>query len=220
MTSLSAALTVALAMGLFPLISLASPPTAVPTGEAFLEPHLFPTVDLAALRAKGPAVLPVMARLYERSDVVRRTQIAYAFYALGWDSPDAKRVLMADAHTQVPGLRLQVQWALGHVSSDTDVVDVLLDSMQNDANPLFRDKAACALAHDQIHLRDAQKVYLYERLIRALRDPKPDVRAIAAKALEIQTGQTKGFDPNASVDAREASIRTWERWLDEYRANL
>ena len=45
-----------------------------------------------------------------------------------------------------------MQWALGRVSDDPDVVDVLLENMQNDPCPLFRDKAACALAYDQIHL--------------------------------------------------------------------
>ena len=185
-----------------------------------VESLLFPALDVEALRARGPAVLPEMARLYEASDVARRRQIASAFYSLGWKSPEAKRVLMADVHTEDRELRLNVQWALGRVSNDTDVVDVLLDNMQHDDNPLFRDKAACALAHDQIHLTEQQKVHLYDRLLRAMRDPKPDVRAIAAKALEIQTGQTKGFDPNAPQSEREASIRTWQRWLDEYRANL
>ena len=46
-----------------------------------------------------------------------------------------------------------MQWALGRVSDDPAVVDVLLENMRNDPNPLFRDKAACALAYDQIHLR-------------------------------------------------------------------
>ena len=57
------------------------------------------------------------------------------------------------------------------------VVDVLLDNMRNDPVPLFRDKAACALAYDQIHLAPAQKLRLFEGLIGALDDPKPQVRA-------------------------------------------
>ncbi|HKQ60257.1 MAG TPA: hypothetical protein VJS92_03165 [Candidatus Polarisedimenticolaceae bacterium] len=192
---------------------------AVAAGPA-LEPLVYPNVDVEALRARGPAILPELVRLYEQGDPARRTQIAYAFYSLGWKSPEAKRALMADVHTPVADLRLQVQWALGRVSDDTDVVDVLLDNMQNDANPLFRDKAACALAHDQIHLNGKQKVHLFERLIAAMRDPKPDVRRIASLALEIQTGQRKGFDANAAQEVREASIGAWQRWLDEYRANL
>jgi len=50
---------------------------------------------------------------------------------------------------------MSVQYALGRVSSDVSVVDALLDNMQNDALLLFRDKAACALAYDQVHLTPA-----------------------------------------------------------------
>ena len=181
---------------------------------------LLPTAKVEEVRALGPGVLPVLARLYERSDPQQRAVIAEAFYALGWRSPDAKRVLMRDVHTQDAHLRLQVQWALGRVSDDPDVVDVLLANMQDDGNPLFRDKAACALANDQIHLSEAQKVRLYEGLIRALRDPKPQVRDIALKALQIQTGQTKGYNPSGSPDEREAAVQAWLRWLQEYRASL
>jgi len=172
------------------------------------------------LKKLGPGVLPVMARLYESSSEAERTNIAETFYRLGWKSAEAKRVLMKDVHTQNQYLRLQVQWALGRVSNDVDVVEVLLSNMQNDSNPLFRDKAACALAYDQIHLTEKQKVRLYQGLIESLRDSKPDVRRIALLALSIQTGQTKNFNPDAPVDQREASIREWEKWLEEYKSNL
>jgi hypothetical protein len=92
--------------------------------------------------------------------------------------------------------------------------------MQDDDNPLFRDKAACALAHDQIHLTDEQKFRLYELVIRALRDPKPQVRDIAVKVLQIHTGQRKGFEPNAPLQQREKRVRIWEQWLEEYRSNI
>jgi HEAT repeat protein len=172
------------------------------------------------LKKLGPEVLPVMARLYESSNEADRTRIAETFYQLGWKSAEAKRALMKDVHTQNQYLRLQVQWALGRVSNDVDVVEVLLSNMQNDANPLFRDKAACALAYDQIHLTEKQKVRLYEGLIQSLRDSKTDVRRIALLALSIQTGQTKNFNPDAPADQREASIREWEKWLEEYKSNL
>ncbi len=151
----------------------------------------------AELKSLGREVLPVMARLYESSDTAQRARVAEAFYSLGWKSAEAKRVLMKDVHTPDPQLRLQVQWALGRVSSDGDVVEVLLNNMQHDGNPLFRDKAACALASDQIHLTERQKVALFAGLIQALGDSKPDVRRIAMLALQIQTGQTKGFNPDA-----------------------
>jgi len=95
-----------------------------------------------------------------------------------------------------------------------------VDNMRNDGNPLFRDKAACALANDQIHLNDDQRLRLYERLVEALRDEKLQMRQIALKALQIQTGQTKNFDPAAPPQVREAALQEWTRWLDAYRSHL
>ena len=167
----------------------------------------------------GPAVLPELARLYAGASTPERARIAYVFYQLGWKSPEAKRALMADVHTQDQALRLQVQWALGRVSDDADVVDVLLRNMQDDPVPLFRDKAACALAYDQIHLAPAQKTRLFEGLVSALADEKPQVRAIALQALGILTGQTKGFQPNGPPEGRAAAVEEWKRWVTEYRAH-
>jgi hypothetical protein len=174
--------------------------------------------NIAALKGMGTGILPVLVRMYRVADEAGKANIAETLYQLGWKSAEAKQALMADVHTPNQELRLQVQWALGRVSADVDVVDVLLDNMRNDANPLFRDKAACALAYDQIHLTEKQKVRLYEGLINALSDPKIDVRTIAALALNIQTGQTKGFDANAAPAQREGAIREWKKWLDEYRS--
>ncbi len=176
--------------------------------------------DLAALRAQGPRVLPVMVGLYERADTLGRARLAQLFYGLGWRSPRAAAALMADVDTTDQLLRVNVQWALGRVSDDPRVVRTLLGVMRDDANPLFRDKAACALAYDQIHLEPAAKAALFEGLIAALEDPKPDVRRIALLALKIHTGQTKGFRVNGPPEVRRASLEAWRRWLAEYRANL
>jgi hypothetical protein len=177
--------------------------------------------DAEALRPEGPAVLPRLARLYEVTVSPKgRAQIARVFYRLGWPSEDAKRVLMADVHTSDRELRLEVQWALGRVSADAEVVDVLLENMRHDRSPLFRDKAACALAHDQIHLAPEQKARLFAGLIAALDDPTPQVRQISLQALHILTGQTKGYQPLADADARRAAIEAWRRWLAEYRSQL
>ena len=59
-----------------------------------------------------------------------------------------------------PVLFLRVRRA-SCVSNDDDGVDTLATIMQGDASALFRDKAACALAYDQIHLSEAQKVRFY-----------------------------------------------------------
>jgi len=176
--------------------------------------------DWKQIQAMGPAALPALARLYEASPAKERATIANVFYQLGRKSPEAKRALMADVHTQDQALRLQVQWALGRVSDDADVVDVLLENMQNDPVPLFRDKAACALASDQIHLAPAEKMRLFEGLVRALDDEKPQVRQIALQALQILTGQTKGFQPVAPPEARRRAVEEWKHWLADYRSNL
>ena len=176
--------------------------------------------DVKELRSIGPSVLPALAHVYESSNEDQRATIAWIFYELGWKSPEAKKVLMKDVQTQNSKLRLQVQWALGRVSNDDDVVDVLLNNMMNDSNPLFRDKAACALANDQIHLTKRQKARLFEGLIQALGDPKLQVRNIALLALQIQTGQTKNFNPGGPPDEREARIQEWKRWLEEYKSQL
>ena len=176
--------------------------------------------DWQAVRAIGPAALPELASLYRASSTAERAVIAQIFYNLGWKCEDAKRALMADAHTADPALRLQVQWALGRVSDDPAVIDVLLDNMRNDPIPLFRDKAACALAYDQVHLAPAQKLRLFEGLVGALDDPKLQVRQVAIQALSILTQQTKGYQPGGDAPARSAAVTAWRRWLVEYRANL
>lgn len=176
--------------------------------------------DLEAIKAMGPSVMPRLARLYAAGDEERRQRVATVFYRLGWKSEEAKDALMKDVHTANQGLRVSVQYALGRVSSDVSVVDVLLDNMQNDAQILFRDKAACALAYDQVHLTPVQKVHLYEGLIRALDDPKLDVRRIAVTVLQIQTGQDKGFRFAGPPEARARAVEAWRQWLAEYRSQL
>ena len=176
--------------------------------------------DWQAVEPMGPAALPELVRLYEKATVRERARIAQLFYNLGWKSEDAKRVLLADVHTTDTNLRLQVQYALGRVSDDPAVIDVLLDNMRHGSVPLFRDKAGCALAYDQIHLGPAQKLRLFEGLIAALEDPKLQVRQVAIQALAILTHQTKGYAPGADEAARTFAIAAWRSWLDELRTSL
>jgi hypothetical protein len=176
--------------------------------------------DVEGVRALGPGALPELVRLYRESVTSERAQLARLFYGLGWRSEDAKHALMQDVHTRDTDLRLQVQWALGRVSDDPAVVEVLLDNMRNDPQPLFRDTAACALAYDQVHLAPAQKVRLFEGLVDALDDANPQVRQVAIQALAILTGQTKGYQSLSEPEQRRASVEAWRRWVAEYRANV
>lgn len=177
--------------------------------------------EVQQLKKLGPELLPHLANIYAHTASEEdRAVIARIFYTIGWKSPEARAVLLEDIHTTNENLRMHVQWALGRVSDDTEVVDILANIMMNDPSALFRDKAACALAYDQIHLTEKQKVRLYAKLIGALSDPKQQVRAIALQALQIHTGQTRGFDPNGDEDARANSIARWKLWLAEYEKNL
>jgi len=196
---------------------------AKPVNEASVRAALTPLdkIDIAQLKAMGPAVLPHLARIYKNTpDEQARATYAWVFYSLGLKTAEGRAVLLEDLKTQNQNLRLQVQWALGRVSDDTQVVELLATIMRNDPNPLFRDKAACALAYDQIHLTEKQKVLLFRLLIEGLKDPKPQVRAISILALEIQTGQRKGFSPDAAPAARNEAVAAWTRWLKEYEQNL
>lgn len=173
--------------------------------------------NIQQVKTLGPEVLPQLVNLYKVAAVADRAQIADMFYGLSWKSEEAKQALLADINTQDPRLRLAVQWALGRVSDDEEVVKILLDKMRHDPNPLFRDKAACALASDQVHLTEHQKILLYAGVIDALEDTEPQVRDIAIKVLQIHTGQTKGYLPNDSGAGRAAAVTTWREWLEEYR---
>jgi hypothetical protein len=198
---------------LFPALAAAGP------DEARLEMLVGDWDRFAEIEAMGADALPVLARIYERTpDPDRRAELANVFYRLGLESADAKRVLQSDLHTEHRNLRLSVQWALGRVSGDDDVVPQLLEIMRNDGDALFRDKAACALAHDQVHLDATERLPLLEGLVDALEDEKAQVRAIAIKALQIHTGQTRGFRASAPPAERAAKVAEWRRWLTEYAA--
>ncbi len=176
--------------------------------------------DLEKVRAIGPEAIPALVFLYETGDDALRVRLAQTFHELAWTSPDVERALMRDVRSRSVELRLAVFYALGRVSSDPEVVATLLDTLQNDPNPLFRDKAACALAYDQVHLQEPQKVHLYEGLIQALSNPERQVQALAIQALSILTGETKGFHPAFPPDRQQRSIEMWERWLTEIKSDL
>lgn len=176
--------------------------------------------DAEGLRALGEEAIASMVWLYELSEEPERARIANLFYKMGIPSEAAERALLRDFLSDNIELRLSVQYALGRVSANPMVVETLLYTMENDRNPLIRDKAACALAYDQIHADEKQKARIYEGLIEALSNPEPQVRAISIQALSILTGQTKGFHALYPEDRRERSIALWQQWLQDYRASL
>ncbi len=175
------------------------------------------------LRALGPGIMPELAALYSsRDDPVQRKQVAWAFYQLGWQSEAAVTALLPDVEGEKvdPKLKISAQYALGRVSSDPMVIQVLLRNLRHSGGLLLRNKAACALANDQIHLKPEQKALLFRGLISSLDDDKLDVRQISVRVLEEHTGQRKGYDPNAPREERLEAMGVWYRWLSEYESQL
>lgn len=186
---------------------------------------LWPLIDghrWEELRGRGREVLPELVALYRATpEPEERLKVARAFYGLGWESEEARQALTADAGAAHEGLRIEAQWALGRVSADDRVVDLLLATLESGGESLLvRDKAACALASDQIHLSDEQRVRLLARVIELLESPEPWLRWTAVRVLETQTGQRKGYGPRAPEAERAAAVERWKRWLAEYRAAL
>lgn len=176
--------------------------------------------DYDTLAAHGADAMPVLIELYRTAETDRRTAIAHGFYRLGFRSEAAKELLMADAKSLDEDLRIAAQYALGRVSDDPAIVDLLVDNLQSGFNPLVRDKAACGLAYDQIHLDDRQKARLFRRMIELLDSPNPETRWLAIRVLKVHTGQVKGFFPQWPEDRRIAAVERWKRWIEEYEANL
>ncbi|HYU32634.1 MAG TPA: HEAT repeat domain-containing protein [Thermoanaerobaculia bacterium] len=174
--------------------------------------------NLKELQAIGPKAIPALLFLYETGDDQLRLQLAQTFHDLAWQSTEVEHALMGDIRSHSVELRLAVYYALGRVSDNPEVVATLLDILQNDPNPLLRDKAACALAYDQVHLKKPEKVQLYAGLIQALSNPERQVQAVAIQALSILTGETKGFSPVLGADRQQRSIEMWQRWLGELQA--
>jgi len=210
-----------LALALLAALLAAAPAAAAPPDPEAVRALVGDWDRFGELEAMGAELLPVLARLYAAEpDPAERRLMANVFYRLGRESPEAKAALLRDVHTDHVELRLAVQWALGRVSGDDDVVPLLLSIMRDDPNRLFRDKAACALASDQIHIDPRQRLLLFEGLVDALEDPKPQVRSIALQALRVHTGQSKGFAPGAPPAQRAAAVARWRTWLVDYEREL
>lgn len=176
--------------------------------------------DVKSVAAYGHGVMPVLIDLYREANREERTQIANILYGLGWRSEEAKELLMQDARSLNQDLRISAQYALGRVSDDPAIVDLLIENLQKGFNPRVRDKAACGLAYDQIHLDERQKVRLLRKVIGLLESPSAETRMLAIRVLHVHTGQTKGFVPALPESHRAVAVERWKRWIEEYEANL
>lgn len=179
-----------------------------------------PAEDVLAIGKFGAAAHEQLNKAYEQADAAGKARLANLFWRLGAKNPDATELLLADAKTRDRSLRLSVQYALGSVSDDPIVVETLLDTMLNDNNGLFRDKAACALANDQPHLDYHQKYELYRGLIIGMSNELFQIRDISFRVLKIHTGQSLGYTPYGGPEKRVESLVRWNEWLAEYQQSL
>ena len=100
---------------LLALLAALAAVAAKPLSEAAARAALTPVgeIDIAALKAMGPGVLPHLVRIYKTTpDEDTRASYAWVFYSLGMKSPEARAALLQDVDTKNEKLRLQVQWAL------------------------------------------------------------------------------------------------------------
>ncbi len=194
--------------------------TAAVDGMIDTSSHWLSEEKIDAIQSLGPAIIPHILDRYSTSDDQQQAKLAGLLSELGWQSEEAAKVLLWDIKTPDETLRINIQYALGNLSSNPVIVQSLLDNMRNDENPLIRDKAACALSNNQVYLTMRQRYPLLRGLVDGLSDPKAQVRKISIKALKIHTGQKMGFLADADPQARNAAIQRWQAWLDDYQRNL
>lgn len=173
------------------------------------------------IRNYGQGAIPILTKIYtESSSNQEKRRIASLFWQLGWKSQQIEDALSADLDTNDEYLKIQVQWGIAKSTENSKVIRKLLENLENDSSALVRDKAACALASDFVHISAEQKFLIIEGLINSLDNPIYQVRSSSFTALTMHTGQTKGFNPGGTYESRSKSIEKWNVWLEEYRQSL
>jgi len=169
----------------------------------------------------GYGAIAILTELYkESSSNSEKAKIASIFWRLGWKSQEIEETLMPDLDADDDYLKVQAQWGIAKSTVNSDVISKLLDNLENDPSPFVRDKAACALASDFIHISPAQKIQILRGLVEGLNSEITQVRASSILALKVRTGQTKGFVAGADIESRLQSIKTWGEWVDEYERSI
>ncbi len=169
----------------------------------------------------GYSAIPILTELYrESADTRKKSRIAHVFWRLGWQSTEIEDALMDDLDAKDPYLKVQVQWGIAKSTQSNKVIEKLLHNLENDPSPFVRDKAACALASDFVHISPEQRLNIISGLIGGLSNEIKQVRSSSILALKIHTGQTKGFVAADTLSNRNKSIERWNLWLTEYEQNL
>jgi len=169
----------------------------------------------------GYAAIPILTELYQEAETnLDKSRIAWVFWKLGWKSAEIEKALMSDLDSSDANLKVWVQWGIAKSSDNSEVIEKLLYNMERDTSSFVRDKAACALASDFVHISPSQRVTILRGLIKGLSNDTQQVRASSIQALKVQTGQTKNYVASADIGSRARAINEWSEWLNDYERNL
>ena len=178
-------------------------------------------IPIEEIRSFGYGAIPILTELYEEADTnLEKSRIAWAFWKLGWKSPEIEEALIEDLDSSDANLKVWVQWGIAQSTVNDTVIRKVLYNLENDPSPFVRDKAACALASDFVHISESQRVLIYRGLIDGLSNDTQQIRASSIQALKVKTGQTKNYNAAGDAASREEAITAWNEWLEEYERNL
>lgn len=173
------------------------------------------------IRDFGYGAIPILTDLFTEANTdLEKARIAWVFWKLGWKSPEIEQALMPALDSKDVILKINAQWGIAKSAESDEVLEKLLYNLEHDPSAVVRDKAACALASDFIHISGSQRITLLRGLVKGLSNDIEQVRNSSILALKIQTGQTKEFVASADISARANSIEAWNEWLNEYERNF
>lgn len=178
-------------------------------------------IPLEEIETFGYDAIPFLTELYAEADNnLDKSRIAWVFWRLGWKSTEIEQALLPDLDTSDANFKVWVQWGIAKSTQSDEVINKLLFNLENDPSPFVRDKAACALASDFIHISPTQRITILRGLVDGLSNETQQIRGSSIQALLVQTGQTKNYVATADVSSRAQAIDVWEEWVDEYERNL
>lgn len=189
--------------------------------EAIEEILAIKNIPVDEIESFGYGAIPILTELYSEAESnSEKSRIAWVFWRLGWKSPEIEQAMAADLESNDANLKVWVQWGIAKSTQSSEVINKLVYNLENDPSPFVRDKAACALASDFIHISPSQRLIILKGLVAGLDNEILQVRKSSLQALQIQTGQSKGFVPTAEEAERAQSIAEWNQWLEEYEQSL
>ena len=160
-----------------------------------------PLYDGGALDTVGALIATVEHG--SRGDAARAVRLLGQF-----DTEPARKFLTTLAHKDDHALALEASIALAERSELASIVPLLRQLQSKEPYERFQALGALAPMIGQ---------GLAPHFIEALRDESEMVARRASRTLRQYAKQSFGFEPGANREEREAAIRNWEEWWENYR---